>query len=137
MPLLALTLIISGLYITHTAWKKSKSDGFYTLTPQFAILGIYVWGDGLVLGPFWSLSGLIFLFLSPLNILRYVLLFYALRSAYEVIYWLNHQAVKDAYRPPLLPALNHLSPKEVSILYQLTHFTITFLTLSLLTYTVV
>jgi hypothetical protein len=132
---LYLLLTATGLLLTYLAWQKSQKDGFFTLTQYLAPLGIYVWGDALVLGPFWALSGLVFHFLTPVNILRYLFLFYALRSAYEVIYWLNHQAVKDQYRPPLLPPLKNLNPKEAAILYQLVQFLLTFLFSATLLYT--
>ncbi len=116
---LGIPLSLVGAGITFFAWHKSKHNQFYSTTPWFIPLGVFVWGDGLVLGPFWFLSGLLFDVISPLNCLRYYSLFFMTRSAFEVMYWLNHQAVHSDYRPSLPQWLSWLKPNDVAIAYQL------------------
>ena len=116
-------LISTALFITSSvvfliSINKSKNKQFYSDTFFLWPLGIYVWGDGLVLGLFWMLSAIIFLFISPINILRFYLLFLAIRSAYEVIYWLNHQANNKKYEPPLFRNISWLDAHQGAILYQ-------------------
>jgi hypothetical protein len=108
-----------GLGIAIFSWQKSKRQQFYSNTPGLIPLGVFVWGDGLVLGPFWFLSGIVMMMLSPLNCLRYYALFFMVRSMYEVVYWLNHQATRSDYTPPLPSYLSWLQPNEAAIVYQL------------------
>jgi len=114
------------------AIKNCQKGRFYTNTPQGFLLGIYVWGDALILGPFWLLSAVIFLILPPVMVLRYLLLFFSLRAVYETIYWLNHQAVKAEYQPPLFKHLSWVNSNEAAILYQLLNFCLAVILLSFL-----
>lgn len=117
--ILASTVSIVGLVIIVCAIYFSKKGQFYSDTHLLIPLGIFVWGDGLVLGPFWFLSGLLFSQLDLLFILRYVLLFWAIRSGYEVVYWLTHQASRHEYEPPLFRNISWLNAQQGAILYQL------------------
>jgi hypothetical protein len=112
-------LVLLGLVITFLAVQKSKTDQFYSDTFWLIPLGVFVWGDGLILGPFWLISGLLFLKMSTLWILRYLLVFVAIRSSYEVVYWLNQQAANSKYQPPLFRNVSWLSAQQTAILYQL------------------
>jgi hypothetical protein len=82
-------------------------------------LGIFVWGDALILGPFWMLSAVIFYWLTPVMIVRYFLTFFLFRSTYEVVYWINHQVAQKNYDPPLFRRLTWINANEAAILYQL------------------
>lgn len=115
-----IVFLFINLFVFLSALKKSKKE-FYSDTFIFLPLGIYVLGDALILAPFWFFSSLFFFFISPLNIFRYILIFYTIRSFYEVFYWLNHQAVKSNYNPPLFRKINWIKPNESAILYQLIH----------------
>lgn len=117
--LFTLSLLLIAAVVFFLSLEKSKKNGFYADTPWLIPLGIFVWGDGLILGPLWMVSALVFYWLSPLNILRYFLLFFAIRSSYEVIYWINHQVAKKDYRPPLFRHISWLGANEAAILYQL------------------
>jgi hypothetical protein len=114
-------MLIPGV-VFILAQRKCRAGHFYGDTPVGFLLGIYVWGDALILAPFWCFSGLFFLFLPLLMILRYILIFFALRAAYEVIFWLNHQAVKDGYCPPLFRQVRWIKTNDAAILYQLLNF---------------
>jgi hypothetical protein len=113
-------LLLTGLsaLITFLAIQKGRHH-FYSDTPWLAPLGIFVWGDALILGPFWLVSSLLFFEFSLLMIWRYFLIFVCFRSAYEVIYWINHQVVKKEYCPPLFRRVSWLGSQEAAILYQL------------------
>lgn len=116
-----LLLVPVGLTIFVVSYRKSRTDQFYSNTLLLTPLGIYVWGDGLVLGPFWLLVGLGSIWLETTQITTLLLVFYLVRSSYEVIYWLNHQAVKDPYKPPIVRYLAYLQNHEAAIIYQLFH----------------
>lgn len=118
--ILLFIFLILNLFIFTKAIKKSKKE-FYSDTFFLSLFGIYVWGDALILAPFWILSSMIFLFISDLNILKYILFFYSIRSFFEVIYWLNHQSVKSSYNPPFFRKFKWIKANESAILYQLFH----------------
>ncbi len=120
---LLLALLFSGsLIIFFLAKAKARDGEFYTDVPRpLLTLGIFIWGDALVIAPFWLLSS-VFLFVfqaDVLNILRYTLLFWMIRSFYEVVYWINHQVAKKEYKPPLFRQISWLGSDEQGILYQL------------------
>lgn len=96
-----------------------KRGGFYTNSHWLVPLGIFVWGDALIIAPFWAVISLIGVWLSPLNIFRLLLLFYAIRSAYEVVYWINHQVAQRDYKAPIFRDIAWLTPNDAAILYQL------------------
>lgn len=126
-----------SLVVWLISFKKAKNE-FYSDVKWLFPLGIYVWGDALILAPFWLISAVIWMGVTPLFIFRYFLLFGALRSCYEVIYWINHQVVAKNYIPPLFRRWGWLAPNESAILYQLLHtcLVILYLFLLMLTWTV-
>lgn len=120
-PLYLLITIIFSI-IFAISYKKVKSDQFYSdVNPLLLVSGIFVWGDGLVLAPFWILSVCLWTILSytPIQVGRFLLIFWIARSAYEVIYWIIKQEHQSAYIPPLFRAVKWLKPREHQILYQL------------------
>lgn len=118
-PWWQLGLIGVSLVVFGVAIQRCKQGHFYSDTPYLFWMGIFVWGDALVLAPFWILAALVFIVISPLLILRYVLTFFVIRAAYEVVYWINHQVVNREYMPPLLRKITWLKPMDAAILYQL------------------
>jgi hypothetical protein len=114
-----LLVVILGICIGLCSYRFSKRGKFYADTLWLSPFGVYVWGDGLVLGPFWFISGLLFYLLTPLNIIRYYLLFIVLRAAYETVYWLVHQSSQRTFIPPLLRRVGWLGGTEAAIVYQL------------------
>jgi hypothetical protein len=114
-----LLVCVLGLGIFFTAIKRCQNHCFYQDTHWLIPLGIFVWGDALILGPFWAISGLIFTQLSQIWVIRYLLLFASIRGGYEVIYWLNHQAVGKDYHPPLFRRFKWIDSQQSAILYQL------------------
>jgi hypothetical protein len=115
-----LLISLFGFVIFLLSIHKSKNNQFYSDTFLLAPFGVYVWGDGIILGLFWILIGL-FAYITNLEILwfyRFYLLFWAIRSGYEVVYWLNHQSVKSEYQPPILRNFKWLKTNETQILYQ-------------------
>lgn len=116
---LKLVVGVFGALIFFEGLRRSRSDQFYTDTPLLLPLGIFVWGDALVLGPFWLISSVIWQFLDFDTILKYYLAFLAVRSAYETIYWIQHQFAKKDYQPPLVRRISWLGAEEAGIVYQL------------------
>jgi hypothetical protein len=108
-----------SLIVFWLALKKSQKDQFLSDTFPLIWMGIFVWGDALVLAPFWFLSSIAFIWLPWISILRWWLVFGIVREVFEVVYWLNHQASKSTYRPPLVRNFKWLSAEQGAILFQL------------------
>lgn len=86
--LLAYSLFGTVLGLTNS-WKKKNPFG---LCRWFLPLGAFVWGDLVVLGPFWLIvSGLILWTQQWLMAWIIISLFWTLRSLGEMIYWFNEQ----------------------------------------------
>lgn len=93
--ILNLFILLKGFHKT-----KNKKDAFGT-TPFLLPLGIFVWGDAVVLSLFWILTALITLVSHSWNLFLLVLsVFWFIRSFGEVIYWLNQQFSNLSRNPP-------------------------------------
>jgi hypothetical protein len=120
--LLVLLFLLSGILFVLTIIRVRKQQ-FFSDVFWFFPFGVYVWGDGLVLFPFWMLIAVIFLvFGLPISMVyRVVLGFFFLRSFFEVIYWLLQQSIKSTYKPPLTRNIPGLTAEAGQILYQVAH----------------
>jgi hypothetical protein len=113
--LVALCCFLKGFYEIRT-----KKNAFGS-APLLVVFGVFVWGDALILGPFWmaiSLTSLIvrdwYLFLLLISV------FWVVRSLGEVIYWLNEQfAGKNRNPPHTLRFHGLLKSDAVWFVYQL------------------
>jgi hypothetical protein len=119
MVTFGLTLSFLGLCISLLSFYLARKGQFYSDTHFLIPLGIFIWGDGLIFGPFWVISGLLFTQLASVFVVRYLLLFWVVRSGYEVAYWITHQAVASTYEPPLFRRVTWLNANQSAILYQL------------------
>jgi len=130
--ILAIVLIPISVLIFLWAVSKSKAGQFYGDTPYLWPLGIYVWGDALVLAPFWLLSAGLLWVMGPLISLRYLAVFFSVRAAFEVVYWLNHQFSGKRYQAPLLKKITWLSAADSAVLYQVMNMCLMMFSLGLL-----
>ena len=79
-------LLVAGLMSFLVGRRLSKQGQFYSDVPKPLIgLGIFVWGDALILGPFWVISTMLLLLAeaSILDILRYFLGFLRVKGNYR------------------------------------------------------
>jgi len=91
--LFLITSLIAFIKGLNHVIKKNNSNGE---TPYFVWLGIFVWGDGIIIGPFWFITSLLVYFLKDWYLfLLTVSVFWVVRSLGEVMYWLNQQFVKN------------------------------------------
>lgn len=73
----------------------------FGLARKYAFLGIFVWGDAIVVGIFWLLSvGFVYSVQDWPLFLLIVSLFWVVRSQGEVIYWINQQFSPIRRNPP-------------------------------------
>lgn len=119
--LFAITVIFCCAWGWVHSYQQSKKGRFFTNTQFLWPLGVYVWGDGLVLFLAWIALACLWYFSPSVITLKLVAVFYLVRSAYEVVYWLQHQALKSSYKPPLPGWFDWLTPEQAAICYQLIH----------------
>ena len=85
---------------------KYRKNAF-TCTYGLFFLGIFVWGDAVIFGLFWSISSLIaFIFQDWYLFLLITSVFWIVRSLGETIYWLNQQ-FSSLNRNPVKNLLGH------------------------------
>lgn len=98
-----------------------KKKSIYGLTNYLFFLGAFVWGDLIILGPFWTIVSFLSLFLNDWYLfLLFISIFWSIRSLGEVIYWLNEQfAPKNRNNPDTLRLYRFVRNDSVWFIYQL------------------
>lgn len=91
--IIAFGFALAGLSCAAVGFYQSKyRRNPFGLTRWLFFLGIFVWGDAVVLGLFWALAGVVSWVLQDWNLfLLTVSLFWLVRSMGETSYWLNQQ----------------------------------------------
>ena len=90
-----LVVFLQGFY--QTKYKKNA----FSLTRSLVFLGIFVWGDAVIFGPFWFSVSVTSLLLKDWDLfLLSISIFWAVRSAGETIYWINQQFSTIKSNPP-------------------------------------
>ncbi len=99
---------------------KNRKNTF-GLAGHFGFLGIFVRGDAVILGSFWVIVSCTILLLQDWYLFLLTLsLFWVVRSAGEVIYWLNEQfAAKFRNPPQTLKFYKFFNGESVWFIYQL------------------
>ena len=93
--LFSLALSLKGFYESYD--KKNV----YGLTPYLSPWGIFVWGDAVIFGIFWTLVSVAVLILKDwILFLLIISVFWVVRSFGEAIYWLNQQFSTINRNPP-------------------------------------
>lgn len=113
-------LLCLGAFIKGFHEVKNKKNSF-GLANRWSLLGVFVWGDAIVLGLFWLIACFIVLFLQDWYLfLLSISLFWVVRSAGEVIYWLNEQfAGKNRNPPHTLMFYSFFNGDAIWFIYQL------------------
>lgn len=95
LGLLSLVVTAKGLY------ESSRKGHAFADTIFLGWLGIFVWGDAVVFGPFWFLTSFITLLLRDWYLFAVVVsVFWVVRSAGEMMYWFNQQFSSLRRNPP-------------------------------------
>lgn len=98
---LILSAVLSGVLSLKGIWESSKKENAFGDTIFLGWLGIFVWGDAVVFGPFWFLASLVPLLLRDWSLfLVIVSLFWVVRSLGETQYWFNQQFSNVHRNPP-------------------------------------
>jgi hypothetical protein len=113
--LLNIGFFIKGYY------EITKKKNAFGLTNYLLFLGVFVWGDIFVLGPFWMLVSLVTLLLQDWYLFLLIIsVFWVVRSFGEVMYWLNEQfSGKNRNLPHTLRFHKIFQSEAVWFIYQL------------------
>ncbi len=94
-------LFVYALIASAIGFKKSTSNQTNSLAKPFYPIGIFVFADALIVGPFWLAVSLLSIFYPNLILLGLVFsIFWVVRSFGETIYWLNQQFSPINREPP-------------------------------------
>lgn len=111
-----------NLIVFIKSWREVviKQNPF-GLTRGITWLGIFVWGDALVIAPLWILTSLLSLFLGDWILFCLIAsIFWSVRSLGEVIYWLNEQfAAKKRNQPHTLVGFSLVKSEAIWFIYQI------------------
>lgn len=122
--LIIIALIHAAVYLKALDKVKKQKQFYQNVHPLLVhIFGIFVWGDALVLSPFFIITsiGLILINNTYLSIGVYAAYMF-LRQFGEVIFWFLQQfSTKPEYRPPD-KGWQYLKTDELHIIYQLLNF---------------
>jgi hypothetical protein len=84
--------LLSLLFFLKGYYEVTKKKNVFGLTNHLVFLGAFVWGDIIVLGPFWILISTVTILLNDWYLFLLILsVFWVVRSLGETIYWLNEQ----------------------------------------------
>ncbi len=99
---------------------KHKKNAF-GIARLFGLLGIFVWGDAVVVGLFWLIICLTILLVQDWYLFLLILsIFWVVRSAGEVIYWLLEQFTMQHRNPPhTLKFYKFFNNDSIYFVYQL------------------
>ncbi len=91
---------------------------FFSSPPwPLKVLGIYIWGDALIIIPLWGII-LAFALIDHHLGIRAIISLYGARALGEMVYWIHQQFGPRTYRPCDF-GLTHLDTHAIYILYQL------------------
>ncbi len=117
-----IVLALLSLFISlKSFFESSKKNNVFEETPALSPLGVFVWGDGLIFGPFWFLTSIVTLFLSDFVLFCLTFsVFWVVRSFGESIYWFNQQFSTIERNPPQkLRGYSIVKNDSVWFLYQI------------------
>ena len=113
--LFAWIIAIKGFY------EASQRGNAFRVTHYLAWLGIFVWGDAIVVGIFWTFAVVVSLLLDNIYFFLFIYsLFWSVRGIGEMVYWLNQQFSPLRRNPPEKLTGYHLFRNEsLWFMYQL------------------
>lgn len=113
--------IINFLAFLKGYYEIKDKKNPYGLAQSFGLLGIFVWGDAVVIGPFWIIISVFSLVLQDWYLFLVALsLFWVVRSAVEVVYWVFEQFTeRHRNHPQTLMFYNFIKSDAIWFIYQI------------------
>lgn len=110
------SFIAFGLGIYNSITKRNP----FGPTTLLTWLGIFVWGDALVIGLFWFLSALAALVMQSWVIFLLIIsVFWVIRSVGETMYWLHQQFDKSSKYYEKVPGYGLIKSNAILFVYQI------------------
>lgn len=112
-----MSLIFAFISIYQTAVKKRA----YGRAGFLLWMGAFVWGDGVIFGPFWTIVSFITLYLNDWILFSlFVSVFWLVRSLGETFYWFNQQfSLINRNQPQHLPGFRFFKNNSVWFVHQI------------------
>lgn len=128
---ITLFLVINSVVFIKSFIESHQKTNAYNPTPFLSPFGIFVWGDGLIFGPFWLAASVITLALNDWLLFLFTLsVFWLVRSFGETIYWLNEQfAHTKRNNPKNLFGYNLVKNDSIYFIYQIIYQGISVITI--------
>jgi hypothetical protein len=119
--LVLLLYVLLNFYVFSKSFHEIKNKNVLGLAKPYGLIGIFVWGDAIIISPFWIIAVSIVQLTQDWSLFLFILsVFWIVRSTGEVIYWLNEQfASKNRNPPPKLVLYSFFGNDSVWFIYQL------------------
>ncbi|HOZ03375.1 MAG TPA: hypothetical protein PKX78_02670 [Candidatus Woesebacteria bacterium] len=113
-------VFVNLLIFFKSWWEVVKKQNPFGLTPWMSWLGMFVWGDTLVIAPFWVLAVLVSTIVHDWILFFLIAsIFWSVRSLGEMVYWLNEQfAAKKRNPPQTLMGYSLIKSEAIWFVYQ-------------------
>lgn len=99
--LISINTGLSLIIFFKSIYESVKKKNSYGRTPWLFFLGIFVWGDGVILGLFWIIVSAISLVINNwILFLLSTVVFWLIRSSGETVYWIVQQFSPINRNPP-------------------------------------
>ncbi|HLE49327.1 MAG TPA: hypothetical protein VI819_04850 [Patescibacteria group bacterium] len=94
-------IIIILIFVTAFSIRECLRSRAYSETRLLFPLGIFVWGDALLITPFWIFVTFWFLITKNVFVVKIAFIsFWLIRSLGEAIYWINEQFATNKKNKP-------------------------------------
>lgn len=117
------SFIIAVITFIGAFIKVQKGKSLQSIWLPLEIQGSFVWADGIVFGAFWAIVSLAFIVVNPeLNwFFLFFLIFWAVRSSGEIIYWFLNQFNPRKNQSSTFKSLNQFFKNEyvTSFIFQI------------------
>ncbi len=102
--------------------ESSRKKNSYGITYFLLWMGIFVWGDAVIIGPFWVIaSAASYIFQDWILFLLIFSVFWVVRSIGETIFWFGQQFSHiTRYAPKHLPGYRFIKDDSLWFMYQIT-----------------
>lgn len=128
--------LLALLFTLRAIYEVTRKHNPFGLTPWLLPYGIFVWGDGVILGTFWFVISVVSLLLKNWYLfLLFISSFWFIRSLGETIYWLSEQfSTKNRNPPETLFGYKLFKNDSIWFVYQTFYQCLTVITLVITIY---
>jgi len=105
--------LVAAATCAYGSYQTYLKKNPYGLTPALLPYGIFVWGDAVLIGAFWSVASMASLYLESVFLFLVVqAVYWMVRSAGEVMYWFLQQFAETKRDAPESLMCHSIFPGE-------------------------